>query len=249
MRSIFSHGSATENEIFFSLFNKDDLKVIESRISPTELPKYEQELKSGAIFACTTESALSDTNPAAPIRPNDVFRTPNFFHDKVSEKGRAHYGIESEFPATTVFAFDPREPHLHKYFVDMYNLYIDLNKANHTNIVGDDEDALLNLYEKINYENMSGISTDEYIEIMDKFFEDRNNDFQTDPQYRKKQRKLFLVNSHEGGIPIIIGHDRIKQLRWGDSRYAVFFTEKGLNFLKIKHSTEHDNDENLDKKN
>lgn len=37
-------------------------------------------------------------------------------------------------------------------------------------------------------------------------------------------------------IPIFINSDQIKQLKWGHSKYATFWTEKGFNFLKIKHA-------------
>jgi hypothetical protein len=238
--SVFSHG-AVDNQINFSLFDKKTLKVVEERVSTRELPNYKEKIASGELFACNTNGALSDRNKATGQGKTDHMHQLNLFWNKKQEEALKHHEITTEFPVSPVFAFDPESQHMHEYFSEMYNLYVRLNKENHTNIVGDDYDVLYNLYEKSNYK-----------EIVEKWVNPRitlyklEADFKKDPSYVEKDRGQSRKEKDEGAIPIIIGHDKIKQLRWGDSKYAVFFTEKGLNFLKIKHT---DEDQNIDSSN
>ncbi len=232
-KSVFSHG-ATSNNIKFGLFDKKTLEVIEEDITTTRLPEYTEKVTSGDVFLCNTNSGLSDKNSITRTGPSPSGSQLNLFWDKSTEKSREEHDIQGEFPVSPVFAFDPREPHLHKYFSDTYDLYKNLNKVNHTNITGHKFDVFYNLYEKINYKNLLD-GSEERIHHRN-FIKNIDEEFGQDPTYQEKDKSMFRLEKDEGVIPVIIGHDKIKQLRWGDSKYAVFYTQKGLNFLKIRHA-------------
>lgn len=242
----FSHGATDGNQIEFSLFEKNNLKVVKERISPTQLSEYKEKIDSGEIFLCTTNGGLSDRNKATLLVMSggdkdekfNLSKMPNLFFDKSTDAGREHFGLTNDFPVSPIFAFDPSSSHLHKYFLDVFDLYISLNKANHTNVVGADSDVLLNLYEKVNYKEILAGNKNVSIDT-NNIFKEIDKEWEQDKEYKEVQKfGTRWESEEEGSIPIIIGHDKIKQLRWGDSKYAVFFTEKGLNFLKIKHTDE-----------
>lgn len=74
------------------------------------------------------------------------------------------------------------------------------------------------------------------IKIFEKLGIDVHKSFDEDRMDYLFDEVYNCFNMRDTHIPIVIGNDKIQQLRWGDADYAHTFTSKGLNYIKINHS-------------
>lgn len=74
-------------------------------------------------------------------------------------------------------------------------------------------------------------------EYFHKLFEKHGGIYKNKPQQGENEKeKIGGGYAEETLIPIFIGNDNVPNLRWGHAKYACFWTSKGLNLLKIKHT-------------
>ncbi|MFN7160540.1 MAG: hypothetical protein ACK4NC_02930 [Candidatus Gracilibacteria bacterium] len=113
-----------------------------------------------------------------------------------------------------IFAFDPKEQFLHEYLKNALKLYENINQENTEDIA---KRILGNTEILLHYKEFQNRNATHYAQ---KFLE-------TKLKYDRKRE--------EDNIPIIMNHPDIPHLRWGNAKYAAFFTDKYFNFLRIDH--------------
>ena len=184
-------------------------------ISLQDVLDYEDEIKNGEAYACTTYSGLNTS-------PSDFFWDLYYFRNQIG------FGFSYKLSGL-----------MREYFEKSLCAFIQqLSNEDYSKSSINEVGSALFLDSSLRKKSVdlsrileeNGIDkkiTDQELNIL----WNRSDDYRT-----------YAENGREGMselhsfLPIFIGHKKIPQLSWGHAKYAHYFNDKSFNFFKFKHA-------------